>query len=294
MGSFRGHALPGSFIFFTGAWWTAKCILKYACKKHKRTSYLGCKALFQRIEILEGIILICMALTGMTGEQFVPAGPHLVLYDHKEGQWVQLLSWHHFTMYFFFGLLGVMNILCFTISSLPTSLTKLMLSNAFFVEAFIFYNHTHGREMLDIFLHQLLVLVTFLAGLVAFVELFTRTNVIVELLRTSLVLLQGSWLWQIGFVLYPPSGGPAWDPNDHDNIMFLTICFCWHYALTFIVIGVIYAFVTWLTSGPHLLWGWATSKNNASIQETSPLHIRSLPEPKEDYCLFLFQKSSDP
>ncbi|XP_070364660.1 transmembrane protein 45A isoform X2 [Equus asinus] len=219
MGSFRGHALPGSFIFFTGAWWTAKCILKYACKKHKRTSYLGCKALFQRIEILEGIILICMALTGMTGEQFVPAGPHLVLYDHKEGQWVQLLSWHHFTMYFFFGLLGVMNILCFTISSLPTSLTKLMLSNAFFVE-----------------------------GLVAFVELFTRTNVIVELLRTSLVLLQGSWLWQIGFVLYPPSGGPAWDPNDHDNIMFLTICFCWHYALTFIVIGVIYAFVTWLVT----------------------------------------------
>ncbi|KAF5923913.1 hypothetical protein HPG69_010342 [Diceros bicornis minor] len=278
MGSFRGHALPGTFFFITGIWWTVKCLLKYACKKHKRTSYLGSKALFQRIEILEGIILVCMALTdwtkqqanppasscflgqvtervaksvmcssaGMLGEQFVLEGPHLALYDHKEGQWVQLLSWHHFTMYFFFGLLGVMNILCFTITSLPTSLTKLMLSNAFFVEVFVLYNHTHGREMLDIFVHQLLVLVAFVAGLVAFLELFIRTNVTVELLRTSFVLLQGSWFWQIGFVLYPPSGGPAWDAMDHGNIMFLTVCFCWHYALTFIIIGVIYAVVTWL------------------------------------------------
>lgn len=50
---------------------------------------------------------------------------------------------------------------------------------------------------------------------------------------------------QIGFVLYPPSGGPAWDLLDHDNIKFLTICFCWHYAFSFIIIGVLYAFVIW-------------------------------------------------
>ncbi|KAI5948473.1 Transmembrane protein 45A [Manis javanica] len=246
MGNFRGHALPGAFFIIMGIWWTTKCVLKYACKKHKQTSYLGAKALFYRIEILEGIILVGMALTGMLGEQFFLGGPHLTLYDYKEGQWIELLRWHHFTMYFFFGLLGVTNILCFTVSSLPVSLTKLMLSNALFVEAFIFYNHTHGREMLDIFVHQLLVLAIFLAGLLAFMELLIRTDITVELLRTSFVFLQGSWLWQIGFVLYPPSGGPAWDLVDHDNIMFLTMCFCWHYALTFIIIGVLYAFVTWL------------------------------------------------
>ena len=50
---------------------------------------------------------------------------------------------------------------------------------------------------------------------------------------------------QIGFVLYPPSGGPAWDLVDHDNVMFLTICFCWHYAIAIIIIGANYAFVTW-------------------------------------------------
>lgn len=77
----------------------------------------------------------------MLGEQFIPGGPHLTLYDYKEGQWVQLLGWHHFTMYFFFGLLGVTNILCSTIRSLPASFTKLMLANALFVEGKYEYFH---------------------------------------------------------------------------------------------------------------------------------------------------------
>ncbi|OWK00580.1 TMEM45A, partial [Cervus elaphus hippelaphus] len=134
MGNFKGHALPGSFFLFMGIWWTIKCILKYAFKKQKRTSYLDSKALFRRIEILEGIISVGMTLTGILGEQFFPGGPHLTLYDYQEGQWVQLLSWQHFTMYFFFGLLGVTNILSSTIISLPASFSKLMLSNALFVE----------------------------------------------------------------------------------------------------------------------------------------------------------------
>ncbi|XP_069408336.1 transmembrane protein 45A-like isoform X1 [Ovis canadensis] len=293
MGNFKGHALPGSCFFILGIWWTIKCILKYAFKKQKRTSYLDSKALFRRIEILEGIVLVGMALTGILGEQFLPGGPHLTLYDYQEGQWVQLLSWQHFTMYFFFGLLGVTNILSSTIISLPASFSKLMLSNALFVEAFVFYNHIHGREMLDIFVHKLLVLVIFSTGLVAFMELFIQANITVELLRTSLFLLHGSWFWQIGFVLYPPSGGPAWDLVDHDNVMFLSICFCWHYATAIIIVGAIYAFVTWLTSGPHLLRGCAASKNKAGIQAISLPHVSSHPEPKEDYCLFLFQKPSD-
>ncbi|XP_035130116.1 transmembrane protein 45A isoform X2 [Callithrix jacchus] len=246
MGSFIGHALPGSFFLIIGLWWCTKSILKYVCKKQKRTCYLGSKALFHRLEILEGITLVGMALTGMAGEQFIPGGPYLKLYDYKQGQWNQLLGWHHFTMYFFFGLIGVAHILCFIFSSLPFCLIKLMLSNALFVEAFVFYNHTHGREMLDIFVHQLLVLVILLTGLIAFLEFLVRNNVLLELLRSSLTLLQGSWFFQIGFVLYPPDGSPAWDLVDHENIMFLTICFCWHYAVALVIVGMNYAFVTWL------------------------------------------------
>ncbi|XP_008846702.1 transmembrane protein 45A-like [Nannospalax galili] len=244
MGNFKGHALPGTFFFIMGLWWSTKCILKYVCRKQNRTCYLSSKALLRRAEIWEGIVIIFMALTGMAGEQFIAGGPYLALY--KEGQWNQLLGWHHTTMYFFFGLQGVSHILSFTISSLPVSLSKLMLSNAIFVESFIFYNHTHGRQMLDIFVHQLLVFTTVLTGLVAFMEFLTKNNVLLELLRSSLIMLQGTWFWQIGFVLYPPSGSPAWNLEDQDNKLFLTICFCWHYASTFIITGMNYAFITWL------------------------------------------------
>ncbi|XP_004479279.1 transmembrane protein 45A-like [Dasypus novemcinctus] len=246
MGSFRGHALPGICFLIMGLWWNTKNNLKYACKKYKRTCYLDSKALFHRLEILEGLIIIIMSLTGLVGEQFIPGGPYLTLYDYKEGQWNQLLEWQHCTMYFFYGLLGVSEILCLTISSLPISITRLMLSNALFVEAFVFYNHTHGREMLDLYVHQLLVLIIIVAGLLAFMYFFMRSNIVLELLLSSLILFQGSWFWQIGFVLYPPNGSPEWDQRDHDNMMFITICFCWHYAVTLLIGGVNFVFVTWL------------------------------------------------
>ncbi|KAM5281147.1 transmembrane protein 45A-like [Ctenodactylus gundi] len=242
-GDFSGHALPGTFFFVMGVWWSTKSMLKYVCKKQKKTFYLHSKALFRRAEILEGIALLFMVLLGMAGSLFLPGAPFLTLY--KEGHWNQLMAWHHFTMYFFFGLLGVTYILCFTIGSLPFSLIKLMLSNALFVESFVFQIHTHGREMLDIFIHQLLVLASFLAGVVAFMEFLIHNNVLLELLRSSLMLLQGSWFWQIGFVLYPPSGVPKWDLADHDSCMFLAICFCWHYALAYIILGMNYALATW-------------------------------------------------
>ncbi|XP_012879591.1 PREDICTED: transmembrane protein 45A-like isoform X1 [Dipodomys ordii] len=244
MGSFRGHALPGTYFFLMSFWWIIKSILKYVSKKQKRICYLGTKASTQRVELVEGIILIFMALSGIGGEQFLNGGPSLILY--KEGQWNQLDGWHHCTMYFFFGLMGVSKVLCSTINSLPGSLVKLMMSNALFVEGFIFYNHTHGREMLDIFVHQMLCLVVLLAGIVSFLEFLTKNNVLLELLRSSLLMLQGTWFWQVAFVLYPPNGSPKWDLKDHNNRMFLSICLCWHYAFTYMIIGVSCVFVTWL------------------------------------------------
>lgn len=249
MGSFRGHALPGTFFIIMGFWWCTKGILKYVYKKQTKTCYLSSKTLLRRAEIWEGVVVIIMAFTGMVGEQFTSGGPFLTLY--KDGQWYLLLEWHHTTMYFFFGLQGVAQILCFTTNLFPLSLSKLMLSNAIFVESFIFFNHTHGREMLDIFVHQLLVFTTIVAGLVTFMEFLMKTNVLLEVLRSSLIILQGTWFWQISFVLYPLSGRPTWNLSDIENKMFLTMCFSWHYGSIFVVIGTIYAFITWLVKSRH-------------------------------------------
>lgn len=50
---------------------------------------------------------------------------------------------------------------------------------------------------------------------------------------------------QVAFVLYPPSGSPEWNLSDIENKMFLTMCFCWHYASIFVITGLNYALITW-------------------------------------------------
>ena len=57
--------------------------------------------------------------------------------------------------------------------------------------------HLHGRTMLDVHVHQLLLYAVFGQALVAFMEVFHRGNIILELLRCTLTILQGSWFWQV-------------------------------------------------------------------------------------------------
>lgn len=49
---------------------------------------------------------------------------------------------------------------------------------------------------------------------------------------------------QIGFVLYPPNG-TVWDMKDHNTMMFITMCFSWHFVFAILVVGVVYGTVSW-------------------------------------------------
>ena len=62
---------------------------------------------------------------------------------------------------------------------------------------FLFLYHLHGRNMLDVHVHQMLLYGVFGLALVVFLEVFHRGNIILELLRSALCFLQGSWFWQV-------------------------------------------------------------------------------------------------
>ncbi|MBZ3876077.1 Leukemia NUP98 fusion partner 1 [Sciurus carolinensis] len=93
---------------------------------------------------------------GIIGVRFFAGGPHLII--QKESLWSRLLRWHHFNLYFFFGLLGVANILCSTISSLPVSLTKLMMSNAFLMEVSLWASCGYANIVHSLYIIQILIL----------------------------------------------------------------------------------------------------------------------------------------
>uniref|UniRef100_A0A8C4PVN4 Transmembrane protein 45B n=1 Tax=Equus asinus TaxID=9793 RepID=A0A8C4PVN4_EQUAS len=248
MANFKGHALPGSFFLIVGLWWSVKYPLKYFHQKGKSSQLIRH---YQRLEITEAAIRTLFSVIGILAEQFVPDGPHLHLYN--ENHWVKLMNWQHCTMYLFFAVSGITDILTCLIAHIPLGVDRLVLAVAAFTEGFLFYYHVHNRPPLDQHIHSLLLCAVFGGALSIFLEVILRDNIVLELFRTSLVLLQGTWFWQIGFVLFPPFGTPEWDQNDHSNIMFITMCFCWHYLVALCIVAISYCLVSWYVQEKRLL-----------------------------------------
>ncbi|CAJ0922722.1 unnamed protein product [Ranitomeya imitator] len=71
---------------------------------------------------------------GMLAEQFVPDGPHMHLVSGEEHGWVKLMNWQHTTMYLFYGLSGVVDILTYFPLNIPRGLDRLSLALAVFIE----------------------------------------------------------------------------------------------------------------------------------------------------------------
>ncbi|KAE8592088.1 hypothetical protein XENTR_v10018645 [Xenopus tropicalis] len=166
---------------------------------------------------------------------------HLV--NGEDHSWVKLMNWQHTTMYLFYGISGVVDILTFLPLNLPRGLDRLSLGIAVIIEGLLFYYHVHNRPALDQHIHSLLLIAVFGGAISIMIEVFMRNDIVLELFRSSLTILQGTWFWQIGFVLYPLGGAPEWDQTDHGNVMFITMCFCWHYAVALLIMAINYSLV---------------------------------------------------
>ncbi|XP_043847177.1 transmembrane protein 45B [Dromiciops gliroides] len=267
MANFKGHALPGSFFLIVGIWWSLKYPMKYLNQKGKgrKMNYY-----YRKIEIIEGGVRVFFATVGILAEQFVPDGPHLHLYNDQD--WIKLMNWQHCTMYLFYGLSGLMDMLTFLFPVIPLGLDRLLMSLSAIIEGILFYYHVHNRPLLDQHIHFLL-LYTVLGGAIStFIEVFLRDNIVLELFRASIIIAHGTWFWQIGFVLYPPAGGPAWDQTSHNNIMFITMCFCWHCLAAIIIVAINYSLVCGIV---NRLKRSSRGEENIGIQKlTSGSHSR--------------------
>ncbi|XP_006901802.1 PREDICTED: transmembrane protein 45B [Elephantulus edwardii] len=238
MANFKGHALPGSFFLIIGLWWSVKYPLKYFHQRRKKSQL---NHNYARLEITEAAVRTVFSVIGILAEQFVPDGPHLHL--SSDSHWVKLMNWQHTTMYLFFTVSGIADMLTYLITSVPLGIDRLLMAMAAFAEGFLFYYHVHNRPLLDQHVHSLLLYPVFAGTISVFLEVLIRDNIVLELFRTSLLILQGTWFWQIGFVLFPPFGTAEWDQKDHNNIMFITMCFCWHYLVAICIVAINYSLV---------------------------------------------------
>lgn len=241
MGSFVGHAIPGIMFLFASIWWLAgalrRLFLQQASTQHQpllrnRRSNRLFSSHMHRVTFtthygtripLEAIVKIGSSCTGMIGELVYEK--QWILVDDSGFVSEHLNNYSHMSMYSMFALSGIVDILIhYNIAIIPVGLDHIFLSLAFFVEGLLFYFHVHGRPQLDVRVHTFVYLISFLTSLVLLFEMKAVRDPVPALARAFLTSLQGSWFFQIAFVLH---GLNPWH-NSPENTEFIAIAFVWH------------------------------------------------------------------
>lgn len=69
--------------------------------------------------------------------------------------------------------------------------------HGFSLPGFLFYFHVHNRPHLDQHIHSLLLFAVFAGSASTMLEVFKRDNMMLELFRSSVAILQGTWFYQV-------------------------------------------------------------------------------------------------
>ena len=135
------------------------------------------------------------------------------------------------TMFGFFLLPSIFELLYFYgFPGLPPYLDLVMGALAFAVEGLIFVWHLHGRTSLDVQVHTFVVYAIIMCVVSTLLEIFFPDDIRPILLRSGFTLLQGTWFYFVGFILYPPLGWQKWKESDHHEMMMATMMFAWSIA----------------------------------------------------------------
>jgi len=246
MGTWHGHAIPGIMFMLLGGWWASQLTIRATrCRKRKLTFYsnavfpLSCGRCAKLP--LEAVIKIVLPAMGSLME----LGSALGWNNPDKNAKFNFGDMQHVTMYGFFIISGVGDILVYKkkLELLP-GIEYLLLALAFTIEAMLFKFHLHGRSMLDVLVHELLLIVLAATVLVILIEMKNRTSLLAAYCRAYLVILQGVWFCQIGYILYNPiPGAKKWDGDSHESMTLAVIIFAWCCAILIALVAII-CFVT--------------------------------------------------
>lgn len=234
MGSFAGHALPGSFFIVFGLWWTISPLHRYfTCMRRKvpfkstPTYPMSCGRF--NLTLIEPVLKITVVIIGLFGEIYTG-------YNRKEKKFTLPGNAQHSTMFFVFGISGVVDILVHFKAPMPKDLDYAIMLLALGVEGLLFHFHLHDRSVLDVRLHTLLIYAIVFNILGVLLEMKYRHNLLAALCRSYCFIVQGTWFWHVGFILYSPlPNAQPWKPHDHFELMMVTMYFTWHYVVVFLI-----------------------------------------------------------
>lgn len=245
MGGLRGHVFPGTMFVSFSIWWLIGEVLQKGRKGGNPSSsrrktrsvafqpmwYLCPGPAISKIPV-EPMTKVILSVIGVLVE--LPFTNSATLYDvHGEFMAKNLPNYGHATMYCFFGLSGVVDlVMWYKVLPLPPRFDYLVLSLAFWMEGLLFFFHLHRRSELNARLHTILYITAFTTAAV-FVLAVISDEILLYMgfLKPYLLSLQGNWFFQITFVLF---GQNPWKSN-HSNVEFATILFSFHILVLFVI-----------------------------------------------------------
>ncbi|KAL5103751.1 Transmembrane protein 45B [Taenia crassiceps] len=245
MGTFAGHALPGSFFIIFGIWSTIFQLRKYYRRKKYELGFVGHPVPVYKnqstapIHCREGgcccggrefpldslLKAICCAI-GIIGEVYT--GFH-------DGKFEYLGNAQHATMFAMFLLAGIFELLNFYhVFGFYRCSDYFWNFLAVVTECVLFAFHLHGRTPTDIYVHTILIYVLIVLIVVGLCEAVFPRSLAAGLVRSLIITVQGSWFWQVGAILYPPiTSLPVWDEFAVESIPRSTNIFIWHIICVF-------------------------------------------------------------
>ncbi|XP_046342894.1 transmembrane protein 45B-like [Haliotis rufescens] len=242
MGNFGGHTLPGSFFIIFALWYFVRLFQLYYSSRQRNARFtsrimMTCPCLCGRFKDLpvEAFVKIFLISIGFGLEIYT---------GMSHGKFVAVGNGQHATMFFFFGLTGVVDILQYYRAPMPPDTDYISYVIALTIEGILFKFHLHGRTELDVLVHTFLLYVIFIGVISVLVEMRYRHNILAPLARTYFLLLQGTWFWQIAFILFNPiEGASPWKQDDHQHMMIATLYFTWHCGVNFVLVLLIGAVI---------------------------------------------------
>ncbi|XP_025097550.1 transmembrane protein 45B-like [Pomacea canaliculata] len=235
MGSFGEQALPGTFFILFALWYVVQTFCRYfSCKQRSAcfasTVAFSSDCLCGRLKILpmETFVKISLVTIVFSGE-VITGFSNRTLSSLGHSQCA--------TMSFYFGITAVVDLLVFYNFPVPPDIDYVSNILALFAEWLLFHFRFYEQTELNILLHTLLKCII-MANIAAIaMEMYYRHSLFGPLGRSYFLLLQGTWLWQVGFILYNPTSGPKpWKEDDQTELSTASLFFIWHCGVDFIII----------------------------------------------------------
>lgn len=232
MGTFAGHAIPGSAFLVWGVWWYGHTLRHISVSEAParpadggpktsssssdgqlpmpRDGVWKAPVYFTK---LEPALKLAVPAAALVGELWWASWR---LVDSS------VVNYQHATMYLFFVAAGATDFLEMK-RALPAYAGRLALMLAFLFEGVLFFGH-HDNSPLEATLHRILIYVILFQVLVLALEWRYR-HVALSVIRCFGLILQGMWMLQIAYLLFYL----RYDTANHTNVMRAHLFFAWHW-----------------------------------------------------------------